>query len=160
MNSCESCCRAKFRAPSTTHHWPKESTPWSRVHIDWAFHRTAGNILVVADSSSGWLEADLCRNRTTITIIDRLHAFFARFGVPNVIVSDDAPESTYQQFRSWLEAISCRLLHTREYHPQSNGLAERMVRVVKDAMKCYNPAKCSVQAFIHRLLMVHGNSAF
>ena len=159
MNSCESCCRAKFRTPDTTHHWPKESTPWSRAHIDWAFHRTAGNILVVADSSSGWLEVDLCRNRTTITVIDRLRAFFARFGVLNVIVSDNAPEFTCQQFRGWLKAIGCRLLHTPEYHPQSNGLAERMVRVVKDAVKCYNPAKCSVQAFIHRLLMVHRNSA-
>ena len=38
---------------------------------------------------------------------------------------------------------------------QKNG----MVRVIKDAMKCCNPAKCSVQAFIHCLLMVHRNSS-
>ena len=68
-------------------------------------------------------------------------------------------EFTCAKFRGWLEAIDCRLLHTPEYHPQSNGTAERMVRVIKDAMKCYKPSKCSVQAFIHRLLMVHRNSA-
>ena len=88
-----------------------------------------------------------------------LRACFARFGVPNTVVSNNAPEFTCAQFRGWLEAIGCRLLHTPEYHPQSNGTAERMVHVVKDAMKCYNPSKCSVQAFIHRFLMVQRNSA-
>ena len=154
INSCDTCCCARFRAPDITHRW-KDADPWSRIHTNWAFRRAAGNILVIADSSSGWLEAAVCQNHTTATVINQLCACFARFGVPNIVVSDNAPEFTCAQFRGWLEAINCRLLHTPEYHPQSNGAAERMVRVNKDAMKCYNPSKCTVQAFIHRLLMAH-----
>ena len=94
INSCDTCCRARFRATDTTHRWSKDADPWSRIHIDWAFHRAADNILVIADSSSGWLEAAVYQNRTTATVINQLRACFARFGVPNTVVLDNAPEFT------------------------------------------------------------------
>ena len=34
-----------------------------------------------------------------------------------------------------------------------------MVRVVKDAMKCFDPSKCSAEAYLQRLLFVHRNTA-
>ena len=71
----------------------------------------------------------------------------------------DTAAFSAQQFQQWMRAIGCKLLHTPEYHPQSNGLAERMVQAVKTALKCFNPAKCSVLAFIHRFLFVHRNTA-
>ena len=42
-----------------------------------------------------------------------------------------------------------------EYRPQSNGQAKRMVRVLKDGLKCFYPAKSSLQFFMQRLLFVH-----
>jgi hypothetical protein len=159
VRSCQLCSKARFRALDTTHTWPSESEPWNRVHIDWAQHRSLGNVLVIADAFSGWLEAFVCSSRTTATVIDCLRALFARFGVPRLLVSDNAPEFSCSELNLWLQAIGCRLLHSPEYHPQSNGVAERAVRTIKDALKCFNPAKCSAQAYLHRLLFVHRNSA-
>lgn len=33
------------------------------------------------------------------------------------------------------------------------------MRVIKDGLKCYNPTKSSVNAYLHRLLFVHRNTA-
>jgi len=120
IRSCQLCRKARFRAPDTTHTWPSESEPWTRVHIDWAQNKYLGNVLVVADAFSGWLEACVCSSRTTSTVIDRLRALFARFGVPRLLVSDNAPEFSCSEFTLWLKAIGCRLLHSPEYRPQSN----------------------------------------
>ena len=155
---CRKCIAARFPKEETTHRWPAETMPWTRLHIDWAHCRHAGDILIIADSYSGWLEALICSNRTTMTVINALRSVFARFGVPLTLVSDNAPEYTSGDLKSWLASIGCELIHTPEYHPQSNGLAERMVRVVKDAMKCYNASKCTIHAFVHRLLFVHRNT--
>ena len=157
--SCGTCNAARFPKCDTTHQWPNESTPWTRLHIDWAFTQHTGNILVVADSHSGWLEAITTHGRTTTIVINILRSIFARFGVPSTLVTDNAPEFTSKDFKMWLSSIGCRLIHSPEYHPQSNGLAERMVRVLKDALKCYNSSKCSVNAFVHRFLFVHRNTA-
>ena len=88
IRSCHLCNKARFRAPDTTHAWPSESEPWSRIHIDWAQHKSLGNVLVIADAFSGWLEASVCSSRTTSTVINCLRSLFARFGVPRLLVSD------------------------------------------------------------------------
>ena len=159
VKACDECQRHRFRSPDTTHTWSKEEAPWSRVHIDWAYVRHHGNILVIADSYSGWLEASFCSDRRVETVINELRGVFARFGVPRTLVSDNAPEFAGGHLRSWLEGMSCRLLHTPEYKPSSNGLAERMVKFLKDGLKFYNPSKCSISSFLHRLLFVHRNTA-
>ena len=159
VKNCHECRRVRFGAADTTHSWPKDTKPWSRIHMDWAHHAAIGDILVIVDATSGWLEAAVCRNRRTEIVIEHLRACFARFGVPYCLVSDNAPEFVSQQLSSWLSAISCRLIHSPEYRPQANGVAERMVRVVKDGLKGFDPAKSSVTAYIHRLLFVHRNTA-
>ena len=52
---CETCAKGRFHSRDVTHSWPKDELPWSRVHMDWAYKKDIGNILVVADSHSGWL---------------------------------------------------------------------------------------------------------
>ena len=99
------------------------------------------------------------KNRTTETVIINLRAIFSRFGVPFTLVSDNAPEFTNKSFQMWLLSIGCRLMHSPEYRPQSNGLAERMVRVIKDGFNCYDGRKCTASEFLHRLLFVHRNTA-
>ena len=159
VKSCRVCSSARFRSEDTTHTWPADTVPWTRIHIDWAYHQRIGNILVIADSFSGWLSAAICTNRSTNTVITQLRSLFTTFGVPKTLVSDNALEFANEHFRQWLQNIGCCLLHSPEYRPQSNGLAERAVRTIKDALKCYNPQKCSASAFIDRFLFVHHNTA-
>jgi len=159
VRGCSICCKHRFRKPDTSHKWPSDTHPWTRVHIDWAYLPKQGNILVVVDSYSGWLEAMVCRNRETATVITTLRQIFARFGIPQTLVSDNAPEFTSSAFHGWLNSISCRVVHSPEYHPQSNGLAERMVRVVKEGIATYNPSKSTFEQYLQRLLMVHRNTA-
>lgn len=159
VRACESCRNSRFRSCNTTHTWPKDDKPWTRLHMDWAQARGIGNILVVVDTFSGWLEAAICHDRKLETVVDHLRAIFARFGVPHLMVTDNAPEFAGGDLRAWMMGIGCRLAHSPEYHPQANGSAERMVRVIKDALKCFNPHKSSIQAYIQRVLFVHRNTA-
>lgn len=159
VKSCDQCQRTRLNGPDTTHSWRKEQRPWDRVHIDFAYDKRMGNVLVMADAYSGWIEAALCRNRQVETVIDQMRAVFARFGVPLTVVADNAPEFSSIELRSWLTNIGCRLLHSPEYRPSSNGQAERMVKVLKDGIRSYNPSKCSMTAYIHRILLVHRNTA-
>ena len=51
-----------------------------------------GNVLVFADSASGWIEASLKPSRTTDVVVSALGDWCSRFGVPKVFVTDNAPE--------------------------------------------------------------------
>ena len=155
INNCETCTQHRFKWTDTSHTWPSECTAWKRLHMDFGYHKLAGNMLIIVDSYSGWLEVMLCNNRTASVIINHLRSIFSRFGVPNVLVSDNAPEFTNRELQQWLDKIGCQLKHSPEYRPQSNGVAERMVGFMKSAIKCYNPSKCSINEYLDRLLFVH-----
>lgn len=75
---------------------------------------------------------------TTSAVTEFLNELFARFGVPNVIVSDNGTQFTSEQF-----AVLCRkngIQHFRisPYHPQSNGQAERFVDTLKRSLRKIN----------------------
>ena len=73
---------------------------------------------------------------STITerTIDELRLIFATHGLPEEVVSDNGPQFTSTEFAAFMCKNGIRHTLVPPYHPQSNGAAERSVRVVKDAL--------------------------
>lgn len=68
-------------------------------------------------------------------VLKQLVAFFARFGLPDVIVSDGGPPYNSYAFVNFLEKQGIKVFKSPPYNPPSNGQAERLVRTVKEVLK-------------------------
>nr|XP_054919421.1 uncharacterized protein K02A2.6-like [Dermacentor andersoni] len=114
--------------------WPETGTKWSRLHIDYAGPIEGRMLLIVVDSHTKWIEALPVKSATTEVTIARLRELFARFGLPQTVVSDNGPQFASQQFSQFMTVNNITHLRSAPYHPQSNGLAERAVRTIKDGL--------------------------
>ncbi|XP_012562604.1 uncharacterized protein LOC105847529 [Hydra vulgaris] len=74
-------------------------------------------------------------------------------GVPEVLVSDNVAEFHDTALCQWLKKIGYLPYKTPPYHPQSNGLAGRMVGTVKMGMKAYSTDKGILIAYLNRILL-------
>ena len=157
LRACETCERHSTAQAVNT--WPKDEAIWTRIHIDWAHDHSLGEILIVVDAFSGWLEAVPCPSRATGEVIKVLREIFARFGTPRTIVSDNGKEFTGEQFSAWLTRLGIRILHSPQYHPKSNGAAERMVRYVKEGLRTARKLQADPIAFLQKLLFVHRSTS-
>lgn len=61
---------------------------WQRVHIDLAGPFMNKMLKVVVDCHSKWLEVDIMPDVTRETTIEQLCNLFARFRIPECLVSD------------------------------------------------------------------------
>ena len=64
VSKCKNC---QFNRPSlgkTVSTW-QEADVWERLHMDWGYLKDQGNILVIGDADSGWIEAFPAGNRTS-----------------------------------------------------------------------------------------------
>ena len=118
--------------------------PWNLMHMDHAHIIRMGLLLIIADSFSGWPEA-IRKKGSTIKQI--LRVIFSRNGIPKTLVSDNAPEFGDEDLSLWLENIGCKPYMTQPYHPQSNGLAERMTKTVKMGLKACSQQKEKNRSF-------------
>ena len=65
-------------------------------------------------------------------IIQLLRSTFARFSIHQTIVSDNGSWFTSFEFEEFLKLNGISSLSRALYHPQSNGLAKRMVQGKKN----------------------------
>ncbi len=56
---------------------------------------------------------------------------FARYGIPERIVSDNGPQYLSQEFKDFSKRYNFVPVTSSPYHLKSNGLAEKYVQVVK-----------------------------
>ena len=74
---------------------------------------------------------------TTITAentINELRLISAQHGLPEEVVSDEGPQFVSTEFAEFMNKNGIKHTLVPPYHPQSNGAAERSVRVVKEAL--------------------------
>lgn len=118
-----------------TSKWTATIRPVSRIHI-YFFHFEHRTFLLIVDSFSKWLEVEWMRKGTNASeVLTKLIEYFARFGLPDVLVSDNGPPFNSHLFKSFLKRQGIEVLNTPPYNPASNGQAERLVRTTKDVLK-------------------------
>ena len=134
--TCSGCQRMQAE-PSTApvHPWEWPSSPWQRIHIDFAGPFLGCMFLIVVDAHSRWLEIEKMDTTTSTKTIEKLQSLFARYGVPSQLVSDNGPQFKSEEFQMFLKRNGIKHLTSAPYHPASNGLAERCVQSFKSAMK-------------------------
>ena len=130
---CQSCRSSPQVAPLQPWAWP--TRPWVRLHIDYAGPLLGRMLLVVVDGHAEWIEAEVLEGATSECTIRKLRAMFARYGLPETIVSDNGACFTSREFTEFLKSNCIRHITTAPYHPASNGMAERAVKIVKDGLK-------------------------
>ena len=109
--------------------------PLQRIAIDLT-DTTSGQdghryILTVIDHFSRYVRLYPLRTKHAQGIVAQLSQFTADFGRPLSILCDNALEFTGRELRTWADLHGVELLYTTPYHPQSNGLIERMHRTLK-----------------------------
>ena len=138
VNNCDECSQIKSTPRNTEDKWPEETVPWTRrVHMDDAVVPNVGLFLILVDTRSGWPEVIKVKDRSAETTVNALRVVFSRQGIPLTLVSDNAAEFCSNELESWLLKVGCRPYKTPPYHPQSNGIAERMVRTIKTAIRAW-----------------------
>ena len=93
-------------------------------------------LLTVVDRFTRWPTAIPLQNIRAETVIDALaHGWIAQFGIPAAITTDRGTQFTSSIWSQLLRSWGIRHNLTTAYHPESNGLVERLHRRLKEALK-------------------------
>lgn len=108
--------------------------PWQRIAADLCDFK-GKQYMVVYDEFSGWLEIMLIPRSDTATIIERLNSLFARYGIPDVLTTDNGPCFASYEFRRYAEFHGFSHSTSSPYWAPSNGAAERAVGIAKRILR-------------------------
>ena len=93
-------------------------------------------LLTCIDRTTRWIEvkplADITAKSVTKAFID---AWISRFGVPLHVITDRGSQFESEMFDELSTVVGFNRLRTTAYHPQTNGMIERMHRTIKTALK-------------------------
>ena len=146
---CAAVGKSPPKAPLYPWKWPAK--PWERIHIDF-FEKGKFNFLIVVDGYSKWLEVIPMGSMTSLKTIEVLRSLFARYGIPEEVVSDNGPQLASEEFAQFLKQNGVKFTRVPPYHPASNGAAERSVQTAKMVLtKQVLEGKANSLSLEHRL---------
>ena len=132
------CHQCKLTAPnppvSPAHPWIVPQNAWERIHVDHA-QWEKWLLLVIVDALSKWPEVFVVNSTSASQTIDKLCTVFATHGLPVTLVSDNGTPFSSSMFKEFMNHNG--IVHRRvpPYHLSSNGLAENMVKSLKQALQ-------------------------
>ena len=154
-------CKKHRKKPSanTLSVWPFARRPFERVHVDY-FEYRGKHVLIMVDAFSKKLFLHYLGTDTTAPVTCAvLSAWFSQeYGSPTTLVSDNGPQFTSNYFADCMKKWNIKHIFSPPYHPQSNGLAERGVQLVKNRLKKMDVQPKAVDLYIAlaTISRVHG----
>lgn len=156
---CSGCMAVKNNPPEAPiHPWEYPCKPWSRVHIDFAGPFLGHMYLVMVDAYSKWPIVSVMKSTTATKTVEVIRSAFADYGLCDEIVSDNGPQFVSSVFKDFLKKNGVRHITSAPYHPKTNGLAERFVQTLKQALKSAKKDQGTIETKISRFLLQYRNS--
>jgi transposase InsO family protein len=82
-------------------------------------------LLTIIDRTSRWMEA--------VPMV--VEFWIARYGVPHTVTTDRGTQFASATWACMVDKLGLQLIMTTAYHPQANGMVERLHRQVKEALR-------------------------
>ena len=153
---CDRCQIMPIKAPLHPFEWA--TAPWQRLHIDYAGSFQNLIFLVVVDVHRKCLEVIPVSSTTTSKTIEVLRDLFARFGIPELIVSDNSPQLASEEFQAFIKSNGIPHITSAPYHPATNGLAEKLVQTFKQALRSMFQSSKPVKEKLTKFLIAYRNT--
>ena len=81
------------------------------------------------------MEVEYLKDTSSSTVIKKLKKIFSCHGIPQKLCSDNGPEFKSKEFQRFAMQWDIKHKTSSPHFPQSNGLAERSVQMIKTHTK-------------------------
>ena len=149
ISKCEVCLTHRSgqeKEPILQHEFV--ARPWGKISADLCEldNRT---LLVVSDYYSNYVEVARLNTLTSRAIIKSLKEIFARFGIPDTLITDNGPQFASAEFSVFAKTWMFDHKTSSPKYAQSNGKAENAVQTVKRLFKkCMTSGGSEFQALL------------
>jgi hypothetical protein len=140
--------------------------PWEMISIDITgpLTKTAdGNIYIIVaiDHFSKFVEAKALTNFTAETTARFVYEqIICRYGTPQRILTDQGRNFEAKLFKEMCSLCGIDKIRTTAYHPETNGLVERMNKTLKQMLIMFvNEHHSDWDVFLHQVISAY-NSTF
>ena len=103
------------------------SRPWAKVAADLC-ESNGPPLLVVSEYFSNFIEVSRLHAITTKAVVRELKTIFARFAIPEILVTDNGPQFASNESKAFAKSWSFNHITTSLRYPQSNGKVDNAVK--------------------------------
>ena len=122
--------------------------PWSKVGADLC-DSNGRTLLVMCDYYNNFIEVAHLKSTTSRCVIREMSEVFARFGVVDILVTDNAPNFTSAEFAVFAKTWAFEHVTSSPHYPESNGKSENAVKTVKRLFtKCRDSGESEFKALL------------
>ena len=135
VSRCDVCQEYRYaqqQQPLQMHERPDR--PWAKAACD-IFYLKQVPYLLTVDYYSHYPEIALLSNESSRQVIIHLKSLFSRYGIPSECISDGGLQFASEEFRQFTSEWGIEHKMSSPYYPQSNGLAENGVKIVKRLLR-------------------------
>ncbi|XP_063963288.1 uncharacterized protein K02A2.6-like [Lytechinus pictus] len=140
----------KSQTPEPLHPHDIPTRPWQVIATD-LFHLDGKEYLLVADIYSKFPIVKKLQHTTSANIIDLIKEIFSEQGTPEKVLSDNGPQYSSAQFKTFAEEWRFTHITSSPRYPQSNGYIERLVKSIKTTMMEAKQAKQDINKALQYL---------
>ena len=118
-----------------------QDRPWAKIGSD-LFEFNGAHYLPSVDYYSKWIEIAKLSNLNSNNVICHLKSQFAKYGIPDELISDNGPQYSSLAFKEFSNNYGFVHTTSSPKYPQANGDAERAVQTIEGLLeKAQDPHK-------------------